>query len=134
MIVSKISDKRGVGYTIFRRNDEGDLHSFDDLPAIEHSNGILEYWKNGKLDRDGDRPAIIHPNGTEYYYRDGELHRDGDKPAIIKPDGEKEYYKNGKRHRLSGPAYENAHGWKFYYVEDEEYNYKDFLKKVKLKK
>ena len=61
------------------KDENGNLHSFDDLPA-------REYWGN-----------------KEWYYH-GELHRDNDLPALISTRGDKEWYQHGKRHRDNGPA------------------------------
>ena len=78
----------------------------------------IEWYKNGKLHRDGDEPAVILMRNPEFdrfnsgdelvvnmeietrkWYKNGKLHRDGDEPAVIHHDGTKEWYKNGKLHR-----------------------------------
>jgi len=84
-------------------NDKDELHSFDDKPAVEYSNGIKRWYKEGKCHR-LDGPAFKYNDGYKSWYKDGKRHRiDG--PAVEHNDGEKYWYKEGKRHRLDGPAY-----------------------------
>ena len=80
-------------------NEKGQLHSYNDKPAIIYSNGAKHWYKNGKIHRDNDKPAVICADGTKQWYRNGKYHRDNDKPATIYYDGAKEWYKNGLRHR-----------------------------------
>ena len=65
----------------------------------ERLDGSLEWYKNGKLHRDGDLPAAIDADGTLHWYKNGEPHRDDNKPAVIRADGTLEWYKNGDWHR-----------------------------------
>ena len=67
--------------------------------------GLLEWWKNGLLQRDGDKPAWIGADGSLEWYKNGEWHRDDDKPAVIRSNGTVAWFKNGLNHRLLGPAY-----------------------------
>ena len=55
-------------------------------------------WRNeyGEFHRDNDLPAIIYLNGDKYWYKNGKRHRYGDNPAVICADGGKSWYKNGK--------------------------------------
>jgi hypothetical protein len=53
-------------------NSEGNLHSFDDYPAL------------------------IYKNGAMVWYKDGRIHRDNDKPAVIRFDGDREWWVNGR--------------------------------------
>ena len=46
-------------------------HSIDDLPAVIKPNGCQEWYKEGKLHRDGDLPAVILSNGSQYWYKEG---------------------------------------------------------------
>ena len=39
-------------------NEAGNLHSFNDEPAIDTC-GIKKWYKNGVLHRDNDKPAVI---------------------------------------------------------------------------
>jgi antitoxin component YwqK of YwqJK toxin-antitoxin module len=64
-----------------------------------YSDGNQEWYKNGKLHREGDLPAIIYSGGTQIWYKNGKQHREGDLPAFINVDGRQEWYKNGERHR-----------------------------------
>ena len=84
------------GYKAWFKN--GELHSFDDEPAIIHRNGDKYWYKNEVLHRDGDLPAYIGINGVKQYYKNGKLHRDNDLPAVIDIDRDKWYYKNGVRY------------------------------------
>jgi antitoxin component YwqK of YwqJK toxin-antitoxin module len=92
-------------------------HSIGDLPTITRY-GDQEWYKEGKLHRDGDLPARIFPNGDQYWYKEGNLHRDGDLPAYIYAGGDKEWYKEGKLHRDGDlPARIDAGGDKEWYKE-----------------
>ena len=74
---------------------EGKLHRDGDLPAIEVD--YSQYWyKEGKCHRDGDMPAVIMDSGTQRWYKEGKLHRDGNNPAVIMVDGYQAWYKEGK--------------------------------------
>ena len=79
----------------------GKLHRDGDLPAIVWKNGGKEWYKNGKYHRDGDLPAIEYADGDKYWWKNGKLHRDGDLPAIEYAKGKKYkkyWYKNGKEY------------------------------------
>jgi len=39
---------------------------------------------NGIIHSRNDEPAVIYPSGDKEWYRYGKLHRDGDEPAVIK--------------------------------------------------
>jgi len=99
------------------RNEEGELHSEDDIPALTKSNGSHYWYNNGLLHRDNDKPAVkCCFNGTKVWYNNGEIHRDGDKPAFITYDGTKIWYKNGKIHRDGDKyAYINSDGYQAWY-------------------
>lgn len=109
---------------LHRENDENNVEQ----PTIIYDNGLLQYYKSGKLHRDDDNPAVIYPgqrveyykngnrhrdningesqpacvyptHGMEIYYYNGALHREDDKPAWNDRDHKIEYYKNDKLHR-----------------------------------
>jgi len=92
-------------------NDKGELHSYNDKPALEFR------------------------NGTNYWYKEGKYHRlDG--PAVEYSNGDKWWYKEGKRHRIDGPAIEWDNGSKKWYYEGKEIecnSTKEFLKIINLK-
>lgn len=107
----KKSDKSNNAMCFHFKNDSGlvfsleyILHREGDLPSVEHIDGGISYYRDGKLYRDGDLPAIIQGNGSKFYFKDNDLHRDGDLPAIEFCNGDKHYYKNGKKHRDHGLA------------------------------
>lgn len=65
--------------------------------------GYLEYYINGKTQREDDKPAIVHENGSHVYFYNGNHHRapanGEDRPSIIHGDGTLEYHINGQLHR-----------------------------------
>ena len=63
------------------RNEFGDLHSYDDKPAVEYKNGDCFWYKNGNFHRDNGLPAIIRGNGTKQWWINGSRTRE-DGPAI----------------------------------------------------
>ena len=105
------------------RNDNGELHSFNDEPAVIDSDGTKFWYTNGKRHRGNDLPATIHSNGSQFWYMNGLLHREKDAAAIYE-DGTKHWYMNGK--------YYTFHEWlkltplseeqKLYLVLEHEYN------------
>jgi hypothetical protein len=97
-------------------------HSIDDLPAVITASGHQEWYKEGKLHRDGDLPAVIYVNGSQEWYKEGELHRDGDLPAVIRANVTQVWYKEGKRHRDGDlPAVIAPDGHQYWYKEGERY-------------
>jgi len=92
------------------RNEKGELHSFDDNPAIEMAYGYKEWYKDGKLHRDNG-PASIDKlfdfSVTYSYYKEGRLHRFLGPAYLIVIEGIKTYeayYIKGKLHNPIGPA------------------------------
>jgi hypothetical protein len=61
---------------------DGELHSYNDEPAIEYITGEKYWYKNGKKHRDNNLPAIETSDSKEWY-QDGKLHRSNDLPAVI---------------------------------------------------
>jgi len=53
--------------------------------------------ENGNLHSYNDLPACVSINGAKYWYKHGLLHRNSDLPAYIGSNGIKEYWVNGKR-------------------------------------
>ena len=43
---------------------------------IECADGTREWFRDGKLHRDGGKPAVEYANGNRMWYRDGELKRE----------------------------------------------------------
>jgi hypothetical protein len=96
-------------------------HSIDDLPEINYV-GDRQWYKEGKLHRDGDLPAVIYDDGDQFWYKEGKLHRDGDLPAVIYDDGDQHWYKEGKHHRNGDlPAVILANGDQEWYKEGKQY-------------
>jgi hypothetical protein len=59
-------------------------------------NGVVRFYKDGKLHRDNELPAVEYPSGIKYWMKDGKGHRLTG-PAEIYPEGEEGYYINGKQ-------------------------------------
>ena len=79
------------------RDENGELHSFNDEPAVIWDN-LDKFWcKNGELHRDNDQPAVIYHDDIEFWYQYGKRHRETD-AAVIYPNGLKEYWLNGKQY------------------------------------
>ena len=92
------------------RNDRGQRHRDNDLPAVIWSNGDKLWYKNGQQHRDGDRPAFERNDGLQEWWVNGVLHRDNDLPAIMCPSGINAWWVNGKVHREGGlPAIDGEH-------------------------
>lgn len=68
------------------RNENGELHRENDLPALTRSNGTKQWWVNGKLHRENDLPAIIHSNGVKEWWFNGRPFRQNKKPIIEGPN------------------------------------------------
>jgi hypothetical protein len=67
----------------------------DDFTGIaEYSYGTKEWYKEGKLHREGG-PAVENRNEFNSWFKEGKLHRE-DGPAIEYSHGEKEYWVNGE--------------------------------------
>ena len=50
-------------------NDNNELHSFNDLPAVISRDGSQEWYQNGKQHRDNDLPAAIYSDGSQNWYQ-----------------------------------------------------------------
>jgi hypothetical protein len=77
------------------RNPSGQLHSFDDKPAIVFPNGTKMWYKNGAYHRDNDNPAIVHSDGTKSWWKNGKNHRDNGEPSFIYFNGDMAWFFNG---------------------------------------
>jgi len=90
-------------------NDESELHSFN------------------------DKPAIVWDDGSKWWYKKGELHREN-KPAI-ESVGARWWYKEGGLHRIDGPAV-FCSGADYWYYEGKQIkcsSTEEFLKIINLK-
>jgi antitoxin component YwqK of YwqJK toxin-antitoxin module len=87
----------------------GELHSYNDEPAINFKDGHQEWYKNGLLHRDSDLPAIVSHNGRKEWYQNGQLHRETDLPASINKKGDQKWYKHGLLHRDNDQAASITH-------------------------
>jgi hypothetical protein len=67
----------------------------EDGPAIEHSDGSAEWWKNGVRHRE-DGPALINVDWSQEFWLNVPRHRE-DGPAIEWADGSHEWWLNGKK-------------------------------------
>ena len=78
------------------RDENGNLHSFNDEPTIICSNGTMYWYQHGKLHRDNDLPAIICSDSSKFWFQHGKFHRETD-AAVIYDDCVK-YWLNGKQY------------------------------------
>jgi hypothetical protein len=74
------------------------LHSIDDFPAVQKTDGTKVWYKNGIIDREENKPAVISAYGVQQFYQNGVLHRN-DLPAEIHPNGTRKWFLNGKLQR-----------------------------------
>lgn len=80
-------------------NSEGFPHRTNG-PAVERSDGTVEWRVNGELHRDGG-PAIEGFKGWKMWYRHGELHRE-DGAAVIHANGFRQVWVDGNFVREDG--------------------------------
>jgi len=57
-----------------------------------------KYWRNnaGELHRENDLPAVIWKSGYKEWWVNGKRHRENDLPVVISSTGRKEWWANGK--------------------------------------
>jgi hypothetical protein len=79
------------------RDENGNLHSFNDEPAIIYDDGDMYWFKHGLKHRDNDLPAIIWSNGVKYWCKQGKIHRETN-AAVIRPNHIKGYWLNGEEY------------------------------------
>jgi hypothetical protein len=91
------------------RNEKGELHRENDLPAVEYGNGNRLWYVNGKCHRDGGLPAIEWANGNKYWFVNGKLHRDGGLPAVEESNGNKEWWVNSVNITAFREKYHEVH-------------------------
>jgi len=118
----------------------GKIHRENDLPALICSDGILQWYKNGKLHRETKDwqgitlPALTFRSGQRSWWKNGENHRDeNDLPASISSDGSSIWIRHGKIHRDGDkPAIMSSNGDRTWYrhgkihrdTKDDNGNYK----------
>ena len=98
-----------------------------------YNSGVRCYYKKGTfiLHRE-DGPAIEHTNGRKEWYKDGKYHRE-DGPAVEWPDGSKFWFQYGKYHRLDGPAIEWHDGYKVFWIYGKHIPNVDSIKEALIK-
>jgi len=120
-------------------NDKGELHSFNDKPAVDWVDCDKFWYKNGKLHRD-DKPAIIsiyNLSRFHHYYQNGLRHRFL-KPASIKWEtgikSYEKYYLKDRLHNPIGPAklwYPPYYDFeRVFYVNGNELSFDEFIKQL----
>ena len=114
------------------RNKKGQLHSYNDEPAIIDSDGTKYWYKNGKIHRDNDLPAAINNDGYMAWYINGKPHRDNDEPAVIHNNGYMSWYRNGIRHRETGAAIMRSDGTKEYWLNGEQHPFHEWISMLNL--
>jgi hypothetical protein len=80
-------------------NSAGQLHSFNNEPAVIFASGAVAWYENGLVHRGNNEPAIVC-NENKYWYENGVYHRGNNEPAIIYSNGAMEWYKNGVKYTL----------------------------------
>jgi len=120
-------------------DDKGNLHSFNDKPAIEWDDGDKRWYENGKVHRlEGPAYIAIYRNFIEhYYYKNNLLHRLL-KPAFIRLDNgiksHEAYYIKGKLHNPIGAAeihYAPHYNFKReFYISGKLLSYDHFMKQL----
>jgi len=92
----------------FKDNSSRVLHR-EDGPAVIMANGLVAYYKFGKLHRE-DGPALVDTSDKiATWYYEGKAHRD-DGPAVISARALRNklnkiaFFKHGVPHRKDGPA------------------------------
>ena len=63
------------------KDEQGKYHSYGGNPARVYW-GTSEWYKHGKLHREGDLPAVEGPRGHKEWWIDGRRHREGGGPAV----------------------------------------------------
>lgn len=133
---------RGENQPLYAIRDEDERLHCDDGVAVRFEDFGTEYWRHGRVHRDGDRPALYieYSNsielplgsavreeesslvtlapGSEVYCVDGVIHREGG-AAIVNHGGADtyvmEYWCRGRRHCSDGPAVTAASVQLWYY-------------------
>ena len=80
------------------KDRRGEYHSYDGKSARVYWRGggvISEWYKHGKIHREGDLPAAEGPRGHKEWWIDGRLHREGNGPAVIRSTGVCSWYEKG---------------------------------------
>jgi hypothetical protein len=77
----------------------------------------------------GNLTKIEWVDGCKEWYKDGKLHREGG-PACEYSNGDKVWYKEGVRHREEGAALEFASGNKYYYLNGKQVEEEDLPMKA----
>ena len=91
------------------RNEKGELHRENDLPAVEYGNANKIWYVNGKCHRDGGLPAYEGLDGDKEWYVNGKRHRTGGLPAVDRVNGDKLWYINGINMTSFYKKYQEVH-------------------------
>ena len=84
----------------------GQLHSYNDKPAIEWNNGDKWWYYQGELHRDNDKPAIEYSGGAkEWWYKGKQYSEEEYKKLFVKkeekPQDGQEIVIEGKRYKVT---------------------------------
>jgi len=120
-------------------NDKGELHSFNDKPAVEYDDGDKFWYKEGLYHR-LEGPAVItivNISTIHCYYQNNLCHRVL-KPAIIEWVDDikvyEAYYIKGRLHNPIGPAilwYSPRFEFRRkFHIEDLELSFDEFMKQL----
>lgn len=117
-----VNDKPIIEDGVLKWYKEGVLHRDGDKPALINDNNSMKWYRNGMIHRDEDKPAVISIfNGIRKWFKYDKLHRDKDMPAVVYLSGYRAWYKNGQRHRDNHkPAIIWADNTAEYWVNNEK--------------
>lgn len=79
------------------------LQRMEERGRAEWARARITRDENGQLHSVEDQPAICFAGGTLYWYRHGVRHRDGELPAAVESDGTLRWFKHGRADRGSRP-------------------------------
>jgi len=81
--------------------------------TVDKIGNKYHYDDEGNLHSMFDEPAVILESGEQKWYYKGLLHRE-EKPAVQIPGYENQYYEMGQKHRMNGPAIESIDGEEYW--------------------
>jgi len=101
-INGRLSIKSRMKFEVY--NTEGQLHSFDDEPALITPFGE-SWYKEGLLHRENDLPADVIPGVSKGWYKEGLLHRENNLPAYVEYDCDNDEEASDEGYYINGVEY-----------------------------
>ena len=81
-----------------------------------NSHGTKFWYVNDKLHSEDDRPAAEFTNGDKHWFQYGQRHR-ADGPAVSFINGQRHWYRNDVLHRIDGPALQCNDPPDYWYID-----------------